>query len=253
MVKLLNSPTQNGHQHRIAYCKPFKTLRSSAGYAAFQLPVGRLSEKYACGKHLIGFGVLASGLLTLISPLVLDLGAVPFILVRFLVGVVQAPILCCSYTMFAEWLPKAKRGNATTWCNVGFEFGGMISFFLTGYISSIDSLGWRYAFYLFSIVSFVWVVPFYFMVSLIKEKFESLMPSRASSDGILTATVDLPTNRCTRFRKRIRICPNTSAGSSSANERPNICRTRRARTRTRKATASRGWSKCRPSSASELF
>lgn len=126
--------------------------------------MGRFSEKFKCAKQLIGYGVLGSGVLTVITPLMLDLGPIPFIFVRFLIGVLHASILCCSYTLFAEWLPKQKRGNATTWCNVGFEFGGMTSFFLTGYISSIDSLGWRYSFYLFSIVSFVWFIPFFFMV-----------------------------------------------------------------------------------------
>ena len=95
----------------------------------------------------------------------LDLGAVPFMITRLLVGVLHASTICCSYTLFGDWLSKEKRQCATTWLNIGFEFGGFISFFLTGYLSSIDFLGWRYAFYLFSIPAFLWFVPFHFMVS----------------------------------------------------------------------------------------
>ena len=127
--------------------------------------MARLSEHFSCAKELIGYGILGSGLLTLISPYMLDLGVVPFMITRMLVGVLHASAICCSYTLYGDWLSKERRQTATTWVNIGFEFGGMVSFFLTGYISSIEWLGWRYSFYLFSLPAFAWFIPYHFMVS----------------------------------------------------------------------------------------
>ena len=94
----------------------------------------------------------------------LDLGFMPFFFTRFLIGICHSSILACSYTLFASWLQKEKKANAVIWVNIGFELGGFISFFLTGYISSLSPFGWRYSFYLFSIISFVWFLPFYYLV-----------------------------------------------------------------------------------------
>ena len=47
--------------------------------------------------------------------------------------------------------------------NIGFELGGISSFFLTGLISSSD-LGWRYSFYLFSLTALIWFIPFCYLI-----------------------------------------------------------------------------------------
>lgn len=72
---------------------------------------------------MVGYGVLFSGILSLFTPLMLDLGSTAFIITRFLVGSFHAAILTCSYCLFADWLPKEKNGNAITWANIGYELG----------------------------------------------------------------------------------------------------------------------------------
>ena len=133
------------------------------GYTAFQLPAGRMAEKFG-SKWVIGSGVLVSGVLTLLTPLCADLGLVWFIICRFSMGIFHATILSSCYTLFNAWVPEKNKVNAITWVNVAFEVGGMLTLFLSGLISSEPKLGWEYCFYLYSIVAFVWFVPYFFLV-----------------------------------------------------------------------------------------
>lgn len=133
------------------------------GYTIFQLPAGRLSEIFGA-KWILGLGTLISGLLAFLSPFILDLNPIALIIARIIIGSFQATILSCSYTLFAEWLPKKQKVNAITLANVGFEIGGICSFFFTGLICEKEYLGWRYSFYIFSMISFIWFIPYCFMV-----------------------------------------------------------------------------------------
>ena len=45
-----------------------------------------------------------------------------------------------------------------------FKLGGMCSFYLTGFISSISWLGWRYSFYLFSLTAVFWAIPYFYLI-----------------------------------------------------------------------------------------
>lgn len=133
------------------------------GYTVFQLPSGRLSEMLGA-KWILGFGALFSAILSFISPFLLDLSPFALIVCRICMGMMQAGTMSCSYTLFAQWLPNKQKANAITLINVGFELGGICSFYLTGYICSIESLGWRYSFYIFSLLCFVWFIPYCFIV-----------------------------------------------------------------------------------------
>ena len=70
--------------------------------------------------------------------------------------------IATTLTLNLDFSDPAQKGNATTFCNLGLELGGLVSFFLTGQISYY--LSWRYSFYLFSITAFVWFIPFYYLV-----------------------------------------------------------------------------------------
>ena len=55
------------------------------GYAAFQLPTGRLSELFGA-KWLLGFGTLIGGVLSFASPFLLDLSPIALIICRVIMG-----------------------------------------------------------------------------------------------------------------------------------------------------------------------
>ena len=105
---------RNFFQHVQTYRNFPKLIQTFSKTFAKKFPqnlVGRISEKYNCAKQLIGFGILLSGVLSVLTPFMLDLGPVWFILTRLAIGILHAPVLCCSYTLFGEWLPKERRGR----------------------------------------------------------------------------------------------------------------------------------------------
>ena len=55
------------------------------GYTVFQLPAGRLSELFG-SKWLLGFGTLISGVLSFVSPFLLDISPIALIICRVFVG-----------------------------------------------------------------------------------------------------------------------------------------------------------------------
>ena len=93
------------------------------GYTLCQFPAGRLGELFGV-KHILGYSTLIGGLLSFVTPIMLDLGAAPMIATRMMIGVLHCTVLSCSYTLFNEWLgDNNKRSNAITLVNAGFELG----------------------------------------------------------------------------------------------------------------------------------
>ena len=134
------------------------------GYTLFQMPAGRLSELFGA-RYILLFGTLVSGLLTFWIPFLLDWNPVAMMIGRCLIGMSHASSLSCGYTFFNEWIPNGKQKSvAITWLNVSFEFGGICSFLVAGFVCSSDSLGWRYTFYLFALPAVLFVIPYYFLV-----------------------------------------------------------------------------------------
>lgn len=40
----------------------------------------------------------------------------------------------------------------------------MVSFYVTGEICNMEALGWRYSFYIFAVVAFIWFIPYHFLI-----------------------------------------------------------------------------------------
>lgn len=64
------------------------------GYTLFQLPAGRLSEILGA-KHVLGFGTLISGILSLFTPMLLDLSPYALMVGRIFIGIFHATVLSC--------------------------------------------------------------------------------------------------------------------------------------------------------------
>ena len=99
------------------------------GYVLFQFPAGRLGELFGV-KHILGYSTLVGGILSFVTPIMLDFGLIPMIATRAIIGVLHCTVLSCSYTLFNEWLGDSnKRSNAITLVNAGFELGVCIENF----------------------------------------------------------------------------------------------------------------------------
>jgi ACS family glucarate transporter-like MFS transporter len=117
------------------------------GYALFQAPAGRISDRFGA-RIALGIGVLwwavFTSLITFISPALTSLIGI-LIGVRFLLGIGEAVVYPASNCMVSAWIPSAERGmvNGIIFAGVGFGAGlapPLITYTLLHY-------GWRSSFW----------------------------------------------------------------------------------------------------------
>ena len=118
------------------------------GYALFQAPGGRLSDKYGPRKVLT-WGVLWWGIFTSVTALVPSniAGAlVVMIAVRFVLGVGEAVVYPGSNRLVANWIPSHERGIANGLIFAGVGFGAGVTPPIITYV--LVNYGWRWSFFI---------------------------------------------------------------------------------------------------------
>ncbi len=117
------------------------------GYAFFQAPAGRLSDRLGPRRTLtagVVWWAAFTALLTVVPP-----GAravlVMIIAVRFLLGVGEAVVYPASNCVVASWIPSTERGIANGFIFAGVGFGAGVTPPLITYV--MLQHGWRAAFW----------------------------------------------------------------------------------------------------------
>lgn len=129
-----------------------------------QIPAGRLAELFG-GKWIIAFGLLGSGLVNLITPLVAS-SVFLMTLSRVLLGIVQGGIFASCMALLIKWLPMKERSTGFGLANTGACIGIIIGSPLTGYLSdSVYFGGWPSSFYAAGIIA---ILSFCLFAPLIK-------------------------------------------------------------------------------------
>ncbi|KAI1304609.1 putative inorganic phosphate cotransporter [Halotydeus destructor] len=115
-------------------------------YVLMQVPSGKMAERFG-GKWVICLGLLGSGVLNLMTPLIASSFAL-IILSRLALGLFQGGIYASAYGLVHGWLPKRERSFGFGMLNVGSALGSVIATSLTGYLSDYGFAGgWPSAFY----------------------------------------------------------------------------------------------------------
>ncbi len=117
------------------------------GYALFQAPGGRISDRFGPRATLM-IGVIWWGVFTsLITFLPAAMGGLLAVLIgiRFCLGMGEAVVYPASNCIVAQWIPSSERGvaNGFIFCGVGFGAGitpPLISYLMLNY-------GWRWSFW----------------------------------------------------------------------------------------------------------
>lgn len=122
------------------------------GYMFLQLPGGYVADRL--GGRLIPFLCVGWSLATFLTPL--GATALPLMLVlRFLVGGFEAPIVPVMSITNAAWVPRHELARAQTIIPAALNAGIMIGYPL---VTSITlAFGWRWVFYLCGGIGIVWV------------------------------------------------------------------------------------------------
>ncbi|XP_004864008.2 sialin isoform X3 [Heterocephalus glaber] len=132
------------------------------GYIITQIPGGYFASKIG-GKLLLGYGILATSLFTLLTPIAADLGAVMLIMLRALEGLGEGVTFPAMHTMWSSWAPPLERSKLLSISYAGAQLGTVVSLPLSGIICYY--MNWTYVFYFFGILGILWFILWTWKVS----------------------------------------------------------------------------------------
>lgn len=115
-------------------------------FVLMQVPSGRLAESFG-GKWIVSIGLLGTGLLNLVTPLIAYSYGL-LITSRVLLGLLQGGIFPACYSIVYNWLPQNERSLGFAMMDVGTNIGTIVATTMTGYLSEYGFAdGWPSTFY----------------------------------------------------------------------------------------------------------
>ncbi|EDW26590.1 GL12902 [Drosophila persimilis] len=168
IVAMVNHTAISDHDHRHSqggeFVWSYKTqgyILSSFfyGYVLTQIPFGFLIKYYGA-KHFLGWGMMLNSVAAFVVPVsAREGGPIPLGVVRFIQGLGEGPIVPCTHSLLAVWIPPDERSRAGAAVYAGAQFGTIISMPLSGLLAEYGfDGGWPSIFYVFGILSTVWCV-----------------------------------------------------------------------------------------------
>ena len=121
------------------------------GYTLLQIPGGWLADRFG-GKKVLSFGVLWWSLFTMITPLARTVTNMAIL--RTLMGLGEGVNFPSIQSLTSRWIPAGERSRVMGFTLSGVSVGNILAFPLATWIMVI--LGWRYVFYIFGILGFIW-------------------------------------------------------------------------------------------------
>lgn len=125
------------------------------GYFLFQVPAGSYAERRSV-KKLLFWSLLAWGVLAALQGVVTTYWLL--LVVRFLLGVVEAVVLPGMIVFLWHWFTRAERARANTFLILGNPITLMWMSVVSGYI--VEAVGYRWMFVIEGLPSIVWAFIF---------------------------------------------------------------------------------------------
>ncbi|XP_018010829.2 sialin isoform X1 [Hyalella azteca] len=128
------------------------------GYIATNILGGRLAENF--GGHIVmGVGVGATSVLTLLTPYAARSSVNLFIALRVAEGLTEGLTFPAMMAMLAVWTPPLERTQTVIGVFSGAIFGTVLALPASGYLCSSTFLGgWPAAFYIFGAIGVLWLL-----------------------------------------------------------------------------------------------
>ncbi|XP_037942181.1 putative inorganic phosphate cotransporter [Teleopsis dalmanni] len=127
------------------------------GYICTQIPAGQLARKFG-PKVMLLWGLLLASVLTVLTPLITHIGNWQLLFfMRVLQGLSQGVVYPSVHTILSKWSPPDERGQLSTYCYSGTQFGTVVMLAISGYLAS-SFLGWPSIFYVSGGIGILWVV-----------------------------------------------------------------------------------------------
>ncbi|KAJ4436796.1 hypothetical protein ANN_16928, partial [Periplaneta americana] len=131
------------------------------GYVSTQVLGGRLAENFG-GKHVVGSGIMMSGLLILLAPTCAWTHVYLLMALRVLQGAVGGIMLPAVHVLFPKWIPPEERPHISGLVFSAIHIGSVLAMSVTGLL--VDASGWPTVFYFFGAVAIAWFIPWMIIV-----------------------------------------------------------------------------------------
>ncbi|XP_012224783.1 putative inorganic phosphate cotransporter isoform X2 [Linepithema humile] len=130
------------------------------GYVITQIPFGILAKRYGA-KYFLGIGMLINSVFGLLVPVSAYWGYWWLMVIRFIQGLGEGPIVPCTHALLAKWIPPNERSRMGAFVYAGAQFGTVVSMPLSGLLANWDLVGgWPSIFYVFGAIGIIWCIAF---------------------------------------------------------------------------------------------
>ncbi|BFZ22763.1 hypothetical protein BsWGS_25802 [Bradybaena similaris] len=128
------------------------------GYLVFQIPGGRLSERFGA-KRVIAIAMFPVAILNILSPIAARTSPYLFLVVRVFVGLGEGVVYPAAQALWANWAPPNERSRLIGFSYAGGQFGNAIIFPIGGFLCAYGfDGGWPSVFYFVGATGFIWCV-----------------------------------------------------------------------------------------------
>lgn len=134
----------------------YVAMAFTLAYGLFEIPTGRMGDKYGSRKILTRV-VLWWSLFTALTGVCSGLGSL--IAIRFLFGVGEAGAFPNAARVISRWFPGTERGRVQGIMLAAAQLGGVVA--PIGAASMIEIMGWRWTFAVFGLIGVIWAGGFW--------------------------------------------------------------------------------------------
>ncbi|GAB0100067.1 hypothetical protein DMENIID0001_160500 [Sergentomyia squamirostris] len=125
------------------------------GYIWTQILGGVLASKFG-GHHVLGLGIGATAILTLLTPVSTQFGITGLVVVRILEGFFEGTTYPAVQSLLSRWAPVYERSRMSSIGYIGNYIGVFVSLPISGFLTEFS--GWESVFYFFGVIGCVWLV-----------------------------------------------------------------------------------------------
>ncbi|XP_050723271.1 sialin-like isoform X3 [Eriocheir sinensis] len=147
------------------------------GYTATNFVGGRAAE-YFGARLTFGLGVVVPSVLSLLSPLCINISEHLFIALRVLEGMTQGVVFPSVHLLIAAWIPPKDKAKHASMILSGVQVGTVIGMSFGGWLCNTTFLGgWPAVFYVFGSLGVLWGIPWFLLAHNLPEHHPRISPS----------------------------------------------------------------------------
>ncbi|XP_076467581.1 sodium-dependent phosphate transport protein 3-like [Babylonia areolata] len=139
----------------------------SAPYYGFLLtvPLAGYLDRVMGSRRLLTLSLVAGALLSLLTPVLARVDPYLLVVNRALVGAVSGVVKPAVFSLWVQWAPLTEQGILTAVDYAGSNLGGILTFFVSGFLCSIPfDNGWPFVFYVSGLLCLVCAIGVYLTV-----------------------------------------------------------------------------------------